>query len=448
MNRSNILGGAVAVALASLASMPAAHAFKFDTGNEDLKVRWDNTVKYSLGYRLKDPSATLIADRNADDGDRNFRKGDLISNRLDLLSEFDLTYNSVGFRMSGAAWYDRVYNRKTGHDSPATWNPLSVPVGEFTRATRDLHGRKAELLDAFVFGRVDLGEMTLSGRLGKHTVLYGESLFFGANGVAGAQTAIDIIKALSVPSTPFKELLMPINQVSGQLQVRPNLSIGAYYQFDWKRNRIPASGQLLLVGGLRRRRRRAQLRGPHGRPQRAAQGRPGRARFRPGRDADPLPARGDRRGARRVRGTLPLQEPVPLRERRLPPGRIPAAAAPGHEPQRIPPRIPGGHRGVRRELRNDAGRHQPRRRGLVPPQLAFRAAGQLREPARETRQQATTRPTRWASRCTRRCRGSRCSRRPRCGTAATSWARSHGIAARRSRRTPPRWTPTARATPR
>ena len=161
---------------------------------------------------------------------------------MDLLSEVDLSYQSVGLRVSGAAWYDHVYNQTNANDSPATANPLSVPNNKFTRDTRNLHGRKAELLDAFVFGRADFGEMSISGRLGKHTVLYGESLFFGANGVAGAQTAIDIVKALSVPSTPFKELLMPIPQVSGVLQLRPNLSVGAYYQFAWKRNRIPASG--------------------------------------------------------------------------------------------------------------------------------------------------------------------------------------------------------------
>ena len=231
----------VALAVASLAATPS-HAAQIDTGNPDMQLRWDNTVKYSAGVRLKEPSPVLTADRNADDGDRNFRKHDLISNRVDLLSEIDLTYKTVGIRLSGAAWYDRVYNRANGNDSPGTANPLSVPHNEFTRATRDLHGRKAEVLDAFVFGRTELGEMSLSGRLGKHTVVYGESLFFGANGVAGAQTAVDIVKALSVPSSPFKELLMPISQVSGLLQIQPNLSLGAYYQFEWRRNRIPASG--------------------------------------------------------------------------------------------------------------------------------------------------------------------------------------------------------------
>lgn len=242
-HRSALLAGFAA--FASMAVVPV-HAIKFDTGSEELKARWDNTLKYSAAVRIKDRSATLVADRNADDGDRNFGKG-LVSNRVDLLSEFDLTYRNVGLRLSGAAWYDRVYNQRTDHDSPATWNPLSVPVGEFTRATRDLHGRKAEMLDAFVFGRADVGGVSMSGRLGKHTVLYGESLFFGANGVAGAQTAIDIVKALSVPATPFKELLMPIPQVSGQVQVLENLTVGAYYQFRWKRNRIAASGSYFSV---------------------------------------------------------------------------------------------------------------------------------------------------------------------------------------------------------
>jgi len=53
-----------------------------------VKLRWDNTLKYSDAFRLKDQSRRLIADPNSDDGDRNFDKG-IISNRLDLLSELD-----------------------------------------------------------------------------------------------------------------------------------------------------------------------------------------------------------------------------------------------------------------------------------------------------------------------------------------------------------------------
>ncbi|HMM54037.1 MAG TPA: DUF1302 domain-containing protein [Candidatus Desulfobacillus sp.] len=220
---------------------PSAHAFEFNTGSEDLKARWDNTVKYSAAWRLKNPSSTLTADVNQDDGNRSFRRG-LISNRLDLLSEFDLLYKDVGFRASAAAWYDDVYNHSNDNDSPFTVNALSVGPRHFTKATEKLHGRKAELLDFFVFGKKELGDMLVTGRLGKHTLLYGESLFFGGNGIAVAQAPIDIVKALSVPNTQFKELMMPVQQMSGQLQITPRLSFGAYYQFRWEKDRLPGVG--------------------------------------------------------------------------------------------------------------------------------------------------------------------------------------------------------------
>lgn len=220
---------------------PAVHAVQLNTGNEHLKARWDNTIKYSTAWRLKDPSIKLTSDANQDDGNRNFDKG-LISNRVDLFSEFDLTYRDVGFRTSAAAWYDAVYNRSNDNDSPLTANSLSSDSNHFTNATRKLHGRKAELLDFFVFGKAEFGDMMGSVRLGKHTLLYGESLFFGGNGIAVAQAPIDIVKALSVPNTQFKELMMPVQQVSGQLQINPRLSIGGYYQFRWKEGRLPGAG--------------------------------------------------------------------------------------------------------------------------------------------------------------------------------------------------------------
>ena len=54
------------------------------------------------------------------------------------------------------------------------------------KSLRTLHGRKAEILDAFLFGATDVGTARVSGRLGRHTVLWGESLFFGNNAIAGA----------------------------------------------------------------------------------------------------------------------------------------------------------------------------------------------------------------------------------------------------------------------
>ncbi len=242
--RRSALATALAAASASLCFAPSAHAFKFDTGNPDLRMRWDNTLKYSAAFRVKDRSDLLVADVNYDDGDRNFDKG-LISNRFDWLTEFDLRYKNVGARVSGAAWYDTIYNQSNDNDSPFTNNGTQQDFDEFADDTRELHGRNAELLDAFVFGNFDLGSMRANLRLGQHSLVYGETLFFGANGIADAQGPIDLVKLLTVPSSQFKEVLRPVPQVSGTLQIRPGLSLGAYYQFRWDETKIPGVGSYL-----------------------------------------------------------------------------------------------------------------------------------------------------------------------------------------------------------
>ena len=72
--------------------------------------------------------------------------------------------------------------------------------------------------------------------------MWGESVFYGSNGIAGAMMPVDIVKLVSVPNTQFKEVIRPVPMLSGQFQLTPALLVGAYYQFRWKANRMPAVG--------------------------------------------------------------------------------------------------------------------------------------------------------------------------------------------------------------
>jgi hypothetical protein len=245
MKRIRMPNGALLLGLLALALLPwQAQAFQFDLGDTDLSIRWDNTFKYSAAYRLKDQSDTLIADANYDDGDRNFDKG-LVSNRFDWLSELEANLPFGGIRVSGAAWYDSVYNQSNDNDSPLTNNSTSVAYNEFTDDTRDLHGRDVELLDAFAYANLDLANVGVTLRAGRFTQIYGETLFFGANGIADAQGPIDLVKLLTVPSSQFKEVLRPVEQFSCDLQISSKLSFGAYYQFRWHETQLPAAGSYL-----------------------------------------------------------------------------------------------------------------------------------------------------------------------------------------------------------
>lgn len=218
-------------------------------GTGDLKIRWDNTLKYSTAWRLKsaDPYVANLngGQPNTDFGDLSFNKG-IINNRLDLLSELDIAYRNLGARLSGAAWYDGVYAKGSGDFSGPIPNTQAAVVGgpnnRFPDATKKIMGRHGEIADAFVFGKFDFGEQNLSLRVGKHTQLYGETLFLGANGIAGTQGPADLIRAFSQPNAQFKEVALPVGQVSGTLTLTPKLSVGAYYQYEWKPLRLPAAG--------------------------------------------------------------------------------------------------------------------------------------------------------------------------------------------------------------
>ena len=55
-----------------------AHAFEFDTGNPDLAVRWDNSLRYSYAKRVQSQDAAILRSPNNDDGNRNFNKGTVL----------------------------------------------------------------------------------------------------------------------------------------------------------------------------------------------------------------------------------------------------------------------------------------------------------------------------------------------------------------------------------
>ena len=121
----------MSLALASLGAISVnAAAFEVDTGNPDVEMRWDNTVRYNLGVRTHSQDPAILGNPNADDGDRNFSNGSIVTSRFDVLSEFDLVWRkNYGVRVSAAAWWDPAYN-SLDDTTAATANTLNngVPV--------------------------------------------------------------------------------------------------------------------------------------------------------------------------------------------------------------------------------------------------------------------------------------------------------------------------------
>lgn len=243
-----IIGAAIAATL----SGPAA-AFKIDTGSPDAELRWDNTVKYNAGWRVEERNNAIGDAWGYQAGEYKFDKGDMVTNRVDLLTEFDYVYKSnYGFRISGAAWSDAAY------DSNVNGNPnftgflsgTAYPNNKFTRFAKRYNTTSGEILDAFVFGRVDVGDVPLDLRAGRHTVYWGESLFTPIHGVSYSQSPADFRKALATPGIEVKELFLPLSQISGHMQLNESVSIAAQYMFEWKPFRLPDGGTYLSQGDI------------------------------------------------------------------------------------------------------------------------------------------------------------------------------------------------------
>lgn len=249
------------LAVLVLAAMTAhgARSAEIDVGDPDWSVRWDHTVGISLKGRTRQAEAALKDSfgptgapqaLNLNAGDQNFQQRGLVSARVDVLSEFDAIWRrDLGVRLSAAGWYDERLHRRSRADNDPTLG--QTPHDQFPTHTRRLAGGDAEVLDAFVFGgwRLDNG-MKLTARLGRHALQYGESLFFGDNGIARAQGPIDIHKLLSLPNAQFKEVIRPVPQVSAQLQLSPDVSLAGYYQFGWEADRLPPAGSYFSVSNL------------------------------------------------------------------------------------------------------------------------------------------------------------------------------------------------------
>lgn len=240
------------------------------TPKRQFKMNLTSQFKYSNMFRVAKPDPKLTNPLAAadgtysfnsyiGDGDRNFSHRGLASDRGDMLTELDVTYGDFGVRASTAGWLDSMYNRRL-HPNPLTTAYAPGDTGTHfssSDAFQDIQFRNVELLDAFVFGkmRVGSGQTFVSFRAGQFAQVWGQTLFYGNNGIAGAMVPVDLVKALSVPNSTTKEIMRPVPQASVQVEFG-KVSVAAYYQFQFVENRLPATGSYfdflsyMLPGGL------------------------------------------------------------------------------------------------------------------------------------------------------------------------------------------------------
>src|SRR6218665_1664794 len=178
-----------------LCAMEPASAFNFNLSNPDMSLRWDNTVRYNLGFRAEDCDKNICGDNagrgdvTAYQSDRKFaHAGDVVTNRVDILTEMDFVYKGRhGARLSANGWYDDAYKGDIKGDraldaSGAGQGAGQTGTGYTSYTDRWNNGPSGEFADAFIFTGFDIGDIPVDFKAGQHNIYWGESLFSAVNG--------------------------------------------------------------------------------------------------------------------------------------------------------------------------------------------------------------------------------------------------------------------------
>ncbi len=231
------------LALMIMSCAGGAAAMQIDVGNPDIRMRWDNTARYNLGWRVEDQDRNILNNPNFDESDGKFDKGDIVTNRLDVFTEFDVAYKHYfGGRVSAAGWYDNAYD-DTSVKSSVPGMATSYNNDRYSpEVERFVNGPSGEILDAFVWTNFNIGATPVNLKAGRHALFWGEGLLIGAHAMSYSQAPLDAVKAVTSPGIETKEVFLPIGQISGKAQVTDNLSIAAQYMYEWDNTRFPYGG--------------------------------------------------------------------------------------------------------------------------------------------------------------------------------------------------------------
>ncbi|CAM3813712.1 Protein of unknown function [Pseudomonas synxantha] len=220
-----------------------ALAAAIELPNSDYRLRWDNTLRYALGMRMEDQDRRIMNNPSYDESDGKFDKGDIVTNRVDILSEIDFSYRKEwGARVSAAGWFDQAYHDDSVRSHIAGYQSSYDSDRYSGEVKRYAAGPSGEILDAFLWKNFRVGDTSINVKAGRHTNYWGEGLLFGAHAVSYSQAPLDGAKAVTSPGIETKEVFLPIGQISAKAQATDNLTLAAQYFYEWDYTRLPYGG--------------------------------------------------------------------------------------------------------------------------------------------------------------------------------------------------------------
>ncbi len=233
-----------------------AQAFKFDLDN-GISGSLDSTISLGVQRRMQSPNNSMVGNNNGgsvptsgrlgelvngpgqgttsnpdfnytniDDGNLNYKRGDIVAAVLKGTHEL-----ALGERGNWAA-----LGRVTWSTDFAAANTARTPLDEEAKKAMT---QNVSLLDLWVSKDFKVGDNSAKFKLGNQVINWGEDIFIfgGINTIH----AFDLRKA-HIPGTQVKEILIPAPMASLNMALGAGFSTEMYYQFAWNSFKLDPAG--------------------------------------------------------------------------------------------------------------------------------------------------------------------------------------------------------------
>lgn len=171
---------------------------------------------------------------NGDDGNLNYKRGDIVSAPLKGNHEFGLKTKDGWRALVRASWL-KDFKTDDTRRTPLSEQAKDIAVTNWT------------WLDAWVSKDFKLGSQNATVRVGNQVLSWGEDIFVigGINQI----NAFDLRK-LRTPGAQVKEILRPAPMISLNTGVADGVSLEAYYQWKWNAFRFDPVGTFFSGGDV------------------------------------------------------------------------------------------------------------------------------------------------------------------------------------------------------
>jgi uncharacterized protein DUF1302 len=216
-------------------------------GPVDNRQLFDAAAGGAVGGTVSNPSAAALAPGaifvpatgaaqgdnfggsvNGDDGRLNFDEWDLTSGTVKMTNDIQANWSNYKFFARVSSFYDAVLDRDS------SFARSQIGDGAEVDAVRDI-----DLLDFYVSGDFNVGDLPLNIRLGKQVVNWGEATFI-LNGIS-SWNPFDV-NAFRRPGAEIKEGLLPVWGAYASLGLPYDLSLEAFYQLEWEELQLDRPG--------------------------------------------------------------------------------------------------------------------------------------------------------------------------------------------------------------